>query len=156
MTLRLTTTSALALVAALTISTEAFGQAQSDRRIPVRKGETPAPARTDTVVMRDTIRITTVDTVTVTRRDTVIQRVEVAPPPTPFGRFYAGLQGGAVMPIQALNIPHSPGFQAGALLGWDSYRAPLGLRLDGGYSRFGEESAYAGGLPGCTDRKSVV
>ena len=150
MTLRLTTTSVLALAAALTVSTNAFAQVRSDTRIPVRKGETPAPARTDTVVMRDTIRVTTVDTVTVTRRDTVIQRVEVAPPPTPFGRFYFGLQGGAVMPIQALNIPHSPGFQAGALLGWDSYRAPLGLRLDGGYSRFGEESAYAGGAPGCT------
>ncbi|HYD51613.1 MAG TPA: hypothetical protein VEA99_03255 [Gemmatimonadaceae bacterium] len=149
MTLRLSTTSAFALLAALTISSEAFAQVRSDTRIPVRKGETPAPARTDTVVVRDTIRLTTTDTVTVTRRDTVIQRVEVAPPPTPFGRFYFGLQGGAALPIQAMNIPHSPGFTAGALLGWDSFRAPLGLRLDGGYTRIGEEEGWAGGLPGC-------
>lgn len=143
MKIRLSTSSTLAVLAALTVSTEAFAQVRSDRPIPVRKGETPMPARTDTVVMRDTIRMT--DTVTVVRRDTVVQRVEVAPPPTPFGRFYWGLQGGAAIPVAAMNIPHSPGFTAGALLGWDSYRAPLGLRLDGGYTRMGEESEWAGG-----------
>ena len=148
MKLRLSTTSALAVLAALTVSTDALAQVRSDRPIPVRKGETPAPARTDTVVMRDTIRLT--DTVTVVRRDTVVQRVEVAPPPTPFGTFYFGLQGGAAVPVAAFNIPHSPGYIAGALLGWDSYRAPLGLRLDGGYTKIGEEAPYAGGLPGCS------
>jgi hypothetical protein len=151
MKIRLSTTSALAVLAALTVSTEVFAQARPDRSIPVRKGETPAPARTDTVVVRDTVRM--VDTVTVTRtvHDTVVQRVEVAPPPTPFGAFYFGLQGGAAMPINALNVTHAPGITAGALAGWDSYRAPLGLRVDGAYSRLGEESAYAGASPpGCT------
>jgi hypothetical protein len=144
-------TAALSLVAAATMSTEALAQARSDRTIPLRKGETPAPARTDTVVVRDTVRMTTVDTVTVVRRDTVVQRVEVAPPPSPFGRFYAGLLGGAALPIQALGIPQSTGFTAGALLGWDSYRAPLGLRLDGGYSKFGEDDEWAGGPVGGTE-----
>ena len=149
-------TSCRTLVAAALLlgASNAFAQVRSDTRIPVRKGEVVAP-RTDTVVVRDTIRLTTVDTVTVTRRDTVVQRVEVAPPPTPFGRFYFGLDAGAAMPIQALNVPHSPGFTVGALAGWDSYRAPLGLRVDGGYTRFGEESAYAGGAPGCVECASV-
>lgn len=138
---RLSFTSALGLVAALAFAADAGAQ-QSDRRIPVRKGETPMPARTDTVVVRDTVRLT--DTVTVVRRDTVVQRVEVAPPPSPFGRFYFGLQGGAAIPVSAMNIPHSPGFTAGALVGWDSWRAPLGLRLDAGYTRIGEEEAWAG------------
>lgn len=147
---RLSTTTALAFVASLAFAGEAAAQTpRSDRPIPVRKGETPMPARTDTVVMRDTVRMT--DTVTIVRRDTVVQRVEVAPPPSPFGRFYFGLQGGAAVPVAALNIPHSPGFTAGALLGWDSYRAPLGLRLDGGYTRMGEESAWAGGGIGAGD-----
>jgi len=144
MKIRLSTTSALAVLAALTVSTEVFAQARPDRSIPVRKGETPAPARTDTVVVRDTVRM--VDTVTVTRTqtDTVVQRVEVAPPPTPFGRFYWGLQAGAAIPVAALNIPHAPGITGGLVLGWDSFRAPLGLRLDGGYTRIGEESGWAG------------
>ncbi|HYD51612.1 MAG TPA: hypothetical protein VEA99_03250 [Gemmatimonadaceae bacterium] len=148
---RTTLTAALAVMALATISTQALAQARSDRTIPLRKGETPAPARTDTVVVRDTIRMSSVDTVTVIRRDTVVERVEVAPAPTPFGRFYAGLAGGAALPIQALGIPQSTGFTANAMLGWDSYRAPLGLRLDGGYSKFGEDDEWAGGPVGGTE-----
>jgi len=137
-------TAALGVIAATTLSTEALAQARSDRTIPLRKGETAAPARTDTVVVRDTVRMSSVDTVTVIRRDTVVQRVEVAPAPTPFGRFYAGLLGGAALPIQALGIPQSTGWTVGGLVGWDSYRAPLGLRLDGGYSSFGEDDEFIG------------
>jgi len=141
MTPRLTTTSALAFAAALTLGSNAFAQVRSDTRIPVRKGEMPAP-RTDTVVVRDTIRITSVDTVTVTRRDTVVQRVEVAPPPTPFGRFYWGLNGGAAFTTQDLNTTTNTGWTIGVLGGWDSYRAPLGVRLDAGYNRFDNDDDF--------------
>jgi hypothetical protein len=148
MTPRLSTTAALGIVAALAFSASASAQVRSDRPIPVRKGETPVPARTDTVVVRDTVRMT--DTVTVVRRDTVVQRVEVLPPPTPYGHFYWGLDGGAAIPVSALNTTHSTGYTAGLVLGWDSNRAPLGLRFDGGYTKLGERSAYACGFTGQT------
>lgn len=134
----------LALVAALALSSEALAQdPSSERRIPLRKGQEPVPVRTDTVVLRDTVRAT--DTVYVARTDTVVQTVEIAPVVTPAGRFYWGLDAGAALPTQALNISHSPGYTVGALLGWDAARAPFGLRLDGGYTRLGEESEFAGG-----------
>ena len=55
----------LTLAAALIAATFAAhaASAQSDRRIPTRKGEEPLPTRTDTLIVRDTVRIT--DTVTV-------------------------------------------------------------------------------------------
>lgn len=143
---RLSFTTALGFAAALAFAADAG--AQSDRRIPVRKGENPTPARTDTVVVRDTIRMTDTVTVVRARTDTVVQRVEVPPPPTPWGKFYAGLYGGAALPIQELTVPHEPGFIAGGIIGWDSWRAPLGLRLDAGYTRMGEDEDWAGAGPG--------
>ena len=137
---------ALAIVAALGFATAAQAQV-SEQRIPLRKGSEPVPVRTDTVVLRDTVR--TYDTVTVIRRDTVVQQVELAPIAEPGGRVYFGLNGGAALPTQALNITHSPGYTVGAMLGWDSFRSPFGVRVDGGYTKLGEESEYAGGLPGC-------
>jgi opacity protein-like surface antigen len=147
---RLLTSSALAVIATLSIADASF--AQNDRRIPLRKGEMPAPARVDTVILRDTVRIT--DTVTVARVDTVIRGGDVGPiveaPITPLGRFYAGLNAGAALPLEAMNIAQGPGFTVGGLLGWDANNIPLGLRVDGGFTRMQEESGPSAGCPGGT------
>lgn len=148
---RLLTSSVLALVATLSVAGDAL--AQSQRRIPLRKGEVTTPVRVDTVVVRDTVRVA--DTVAMVRTDTVVRGGEVSPvfaPVTPFGRFYAGLNAGAAVPLEAMNIAQGPGFTVGGLLGWDSYRTPLGLRLDGGYTRMQEDSESTG-CPGgpCPD-----
>lgn len=135
---RLTTAAALAAFVTLAAS----ASAQSDRRLPIGKGEPmPMPVRTDTVIMRDTLRIT--DTVRITRTDTVERHGEVALPPiTPLGRFYWGVDGGAAIPNNNLNVAQNTGWTLGALLGWDAHVLPFGLRLDGGYTRFNSDDAF--------------
>jgi len=129
-------TAAAVVVAAATFSNDALAQQpRSDRQIPLRKGEVPAP-RTDTIVVRDTLRMTMIDTVTVVRRDTVVQRVQLPRNLGPFGRFYGGLNAGAAIPSNRLDDFQSTGWTLGLIAGWDSFRAPLGVRIDGGYSRF--------------------
>src|SRR5215204_1079569 len=66
------TAHAVALAAALALASLAAGPAgaQSDRRIPTRKGDVRTPVRTDTVVVRDTVHYR--DTIVV-RSDTVIR-----------------------------------------------------------------------------------
>jgi hypothetical protein len=141
-------TLAAALVAATFAANDA--SAQSDRRIPTRKGEEPLPTRTDTLIVRDTVRIT--DTVTVSRVDTVVRGGDVALPAvvTPLGRFYWGLDGGAAIPTSEMNISQNPGYTVGALLGWDAAQLPLGLRLDGGYTRFDDEDDFLCTGAGCS------
>lgn len=142
----------LTLAAALIAATFAANaaSAQSDRRIPTRKGEEPLPTRTDTLVVRDTVRIT--DTVTVSRVDTVVRGGDVALPAvvTPLGKFYFGLNGGAALPYSEMNEAQNPGYTLGALVGWDAAQVPLGLRLDGGYTRFDDEDDFLCTGSGCT------
>lgn len=135
-------TAAAVVVAAATFSNDALAQQpRSDRQIPLRKGEVPAP-RTDTIVVRDTLRMTMIDTVTVVRRDTVVQRVQRPRNLGPFGQFYGGLNAGAAIPSNRMSDFQSTGWTLGLIAGWDSFRAPLGLRVDGGYSRFGNEDIF--------------
>jgi len=162
MDLRFSTTATLALAAIAIVSTDASAQRSSDTRINVRKGEVAQP-RVDTVYQTriDTVFRTRADTVFVTRRDTTyitreVPAAAVVAPVLPLGRAYFGINGGGVIPTNALDNSHAPGWQAGVIMGWDAARVPLGLRFDGGYSQFGEESAYAGGLAGgCTPSSGV-
>lgn len=130
-----TTAHAVALAAALALVSlaAATADAQSDRRIPTRKGAVPTPVRTDTVVVRDTVRYR--DTIVV-RSDTVIRDPMIV---TPAGRFYWGLDGGFAFPTGDYGIAQNPGFTLGALVGWDAWTIPLGVRLDAGYTGFGDE-----------------
>jgi len=140
----------LTIAAALIAATfAANASAQSDRRIPTRKGEEPLPTRTDTLIVRDTVRIT--DTVTVSRVDTVVRGGDVAlpAPVLPLGRFYWGLNGGAALPYSEMNVAQNPGYTVGALVGWDAAQLPLGLRLDGGYTRFDDEDDFLCTGTGC-------
>ncbi len=134
-------------------SSLAFAQAKptSTRRIPISK-EGPAVTRVDTVTVykTDTLRIqgptiTHTDTVrltnTVTRVDTVIP----APPPVrfPYG-VYFGLGAGVNLPEGAIYVPNAPGSFFQAQLGWQgSPEALFGVRLDGSYSRPGEDSQFS-------------
>jgi hypothetical protein len=136
-------------------ASSAFAQAKptSTKRIPISKeGPAAAPPRVDTVTVyrTDTLRVegptvTHTDTVrltnTVTRVDTVI------PPPKPIrlpGGVYFGLAAGMNLPEGSLYVPNAPGNFFQAQLGWQGVRSVLGVRLDGSYSRLGEDSGFSG------------
>jgi hypothetical protein len=146
------TAHAVALAAALVLASLAAAidtaGAQSERRIPTRKGDVRTPVRTDTVVIRDTVRYR--DTVVV-RSDTVIREPMMV---NPAGRFYWGLDGGLSFPTGDYGIAQNTGFTVGALVGWDAWAIPLGVRLDGGYTSFGDkdDALCPGGIVCPADR----
>jgi hypothetical protein len=150
MRVRYITTCALGLAAALTVAagTLAAQQTQdttrlrrsttSSQRIPVSK-ESPGEVVTTRV---DTVYVTRYDTVTntITRIDTV-----TVTPPAPIaiarvkGPMYWGLFGGSTRPYGNIDRVYTNGFHAGGLLGWESQHSPIGLRLDGQVSQLGRE-----------------
>lgn len=141
------TTCALGLAAALTLVASPLVAQQQDTsrlrttsqtRINVSKGEVTTPPRVDTVYVTryDTVRVNNtivrVDTVTVT-------------PPAPLivpkvqGPMYWGIYGGSTWPWGNIDRVYTNGFHFGGVLGWESQRAPIGLRLDGAMSQLGRE-----------------
>jgi hypothetical protein len=123
----------------------------SSRRIPISK-EGPAAPRVDTVTVyrTDTLRVpgptvTRTDTVTVTNTVTRVDTVIPAPKPIrlPNG-VYFGVGAGMNLPEGGLYIPNAPGSFFQAQLGWQGARSLLGIRLDGSYSKLGEDSGFSG------------
>jgi len=130
----------------------ASAQATSTRRIPISKEAPGEVAHVDTVTIykTDTLRLTgetvyRTDTVrttnTVTRVDTVIPP---APPIRLPGGLYFGVGAGMNLPEGSLYVPNAPGNAFQAQLGWQGARSLLGLRIDGMYSRPGEDSQFSG------------
>jgi len=124
----------------------------SSRRIPITKGETAM--RTDTVVRVDTVTVTRVDTVasapihdTVTVVDTIRSAAgEVVAPPVVVRRysngFYFGIGGGAAMPTGGIRDAYNTGYNVTVPLGWDSQTGPFGLRLDLTYDQMHARSTF--------------
>jgi hypothetical protein len=146
MRVRNITTCALGLAAALTlVASESAAQQQdttrlrttSETRINVSKGEV-IPARVDTVYITrvDTIRVAN----TIVRVDTV-----TVMPPAPVvvaevpRNMYWGIFGGATQPWGNIDQLYTNGFHAGGVLGWESQRSLVGLRLDGAMSQINRE-----------------
>ena len=123
----------------------------STKRIPISKegtapGEVATP-RVDTVTVTvyktDTLRLsgmTRVDTVTVTRVDTVAP-IPVMRPIKFANGMYFGLGGGVSAPNGALYNPNSAGPTAQAQLGWQG--TWFGLRGDVNWAKPGEDSRYS-------------
>jgi hypothetical protein len=141
------------IAAALTFGVVATAAAQSRTTNPtttvgVSKGEV-APPRVDTVTVTrvDTVRMFTRDTVTiagatVTRYDTTI--VENVPGWLGMGNgLYFGLGAGSYYPSAGLGLGQIPGYAFQANLGIDPAGSPLGLRLTAGLARPDEAQPYA-------------
>ena len=129
---------ALGLAAAITIggADTASAQAQSQKRIPVRKDAPPAETP---VAKVDTVRIVRVDTVTIrgrtdtvtvrTKPDTVIQ-MQVLPLQKLPG-VYFGLGGGVAIPYTSWRNSTKDGPSIQGQLGWFPKDGYLGIRVDG-------------------------
>jgi hypothetical protein len=50
--------------------------------------------------------------------------------------FYIGLGGGAGIPTQSIRNAYNPGYTISVPIGWDAPLAPLGFRVNLGYTRF--------------------
>lgn len=150
MRVRYITTCALGLAAALTVaaSTLAAQQTQdttrlrrtttSSQRIPISK-ESPGEVVT---VRVDTVYVTRYDTVTntVMRVDTV-----TVTPPAPVvipkikGPFYWALFGGSTWPWGNIDRVYTNGWHVGGALGFESQQSPIGFRVDGAVNQLGKE-----------------
>jgi len=129
---------ALGLAAAITIggAETASAQAQSQKRIPVRKDAPPAETP---VAKVDTVRIVRVDTVTIrgrtdtvtirTKPDTVIQMAVL--PLQRLPGVYFGLGGGVNITYQSYRNSTKDGPAIQGLLGWFPKDGPLGIRVEG-------------------------
>jgi len=123
---------------------------RSQRHIPIAKeapGEVVTP-RVDTVRVftTDTLRLQgRVDTVTttntVTRVDTVIQQVIMAP--RRIGGMYFGVAGGGALPFGAIRTVNEPGWLGQAQLGWQGLNSILGFRGDLSYTQYAHAAPYA-------------
>jgi hypothetical protein len=151
MRLRKGTACSIGVAVALTIglATQAAAQVTSDQRIRIVK-EVPGDVvvRVDTVLMRDTLRITRVDTVT--RTVTFFDTVSVETMPGFLTRrdgFYLGFAGGPAavgfFGQNSLQTGNSNGWTAQGQIGWERSDMPLGLRIDAGYIGLGETPAHA-------------
>ena len=121
-------------------------------RIKLTKGEAEPPAHVDTVVVtrRDTVTRVRVDTVinTVTRTVRHVDTVTVqTPPPVTRPRFptglYAGFAAGGAFPAGALYNPNNTGPAGQLQVGWQSLDNPFGVRVDANSSRPAQDAGYA-------------
>jgi len=116
--------------------------------VGVSKGEV-APPRVDTVTVTrvDTVRMFTRDTITVagatvTRYDTTT--VVNVPGWLDMGNgLYFGLGAGSYYPSAGLGLGQIPGYAFQANLGVDPAGSPLGVRLTANYARPDESQPYA-------------
>jgi hypothetical protein len=123
---------------------------RSTKRIPITKegpGEKMERVDTVTVYRTDTLRMMgRVDTVmrtmtnTVTRVDTVTMNVPMVA--RHFGGVYLGLGGGTALPFGAIRTVNNPGVMGQVNLGYQPLNSPLGIRLDGGYTRYSDNADY--------------
>lgn len=141
----------IGVAAALTVglATQATAQVTSDQRIRITK-EVPGDViiRVDTVYLRDTLRVTRVDTVT--RSVTFFDTVTVETMPgflTRRGGMYMGFAAGPVSVgltgSSNLRQGNSNGKTAQVQLGWEQPNTPVGFRLDAGYIGLAESSAHS-------------
>ena len=149
MRVRNITTCALGLAAALTLGASDLAAQQdttrlrttSETRINVSKGEV-IPARVDTVY------ITRIDTIRVDNTIVRVDTVTVMPPapviiPEVDGPMYWGVYGGTTWPWGNIDRVYTNGFHAGGVLGWESQRSLIGLRLDGSMSQINREQGFS-------------
>ena len=59
-----------------------------------------------------------------------------------FGSFYVGIGAGAGIPTQAIRQAYNPGVSVAVPIGWDAPIAPLGFRVDLGYTRFDARNTF--------------
>jgi len=169
MTLRYSTTRAIAAAAALMFVSAASLAAQTDtsrtRPTRVRKDATPAmpvtkeptpaptpapepapapmPAPTPTPPPVDTMAATRVDTTTTVTTTVSTGEVPAQPTMKQFGNgFYVGIAGGASFPQNDLNRVYKSGFNVEVPIGWDPVNSPLGLRLNLGYNRLRADDRF--------------
>jgi hypothetical protein len=123
----------------------------STSRMPVTKETTPAPTPTPTPTPTETTTtssssttvttpVTTDTAVTTTTSTTVTTESTGEVPPMRSGMrwgngFYVGLHGGTQFPQNEINNAYDPGYNVGAMLGWDPVNSPLGLRINGSWNR---------------------
>jgi opacity protein-like surface antigen len=140
------------LAAALVLSFGAAGEADAQRRIPIRKDAPPprdtvfVPAATPNAV-RDTVWVIRQDTVNMSRVDTVVmiqdrQRNRL-------GGLYFGIGGGASLPVQDWADIADTGFDIQGTLGWQAPNSPWGVRFDLAYDRWLGQSLETGGAGSC-------
>jgi opacity protein-like surface antigen len=149
MRVRSITTCALGLAAALTVVASPLAaqdttklRRPADQRINISKGEVTT-TRIDTVYVTryDTVRVNNtvvrVDTVTVaTPQPVVIGKVK--------GNMFWGLAAGPTRPYGNVDRVYTNGFHGLGVLGWESQNSPIGVRLDGGVSQLGREETLTG------------
>ncbi|MEO7082870.1 MAG: hypothetical protein ABI442_18500 [Gemmatimonadaceae bacterium] len=129
---------------------------RSTRRIPISKeapGEVANKMKTDTVMVyrTDTLRLTQtmpprVDTVRTTSTVMVHDTVTMAPMMKPMhlpGGLYFGVGGGVSAPNGSIYNPNNAGPTAQAQLGWEGAKSLLGLRIDGNWTKPGEDALYS-------------
>src|SRR6266567_5563715 len=147
--MRFRTAALLTVAAAVSVETavapaqtDSTRRASSTRRIRISKeasGEVVSRVDTVTIYRSDTVRVSRVDTVagpSYTRVDTVRIEPPLPPPLRQIGGLYFGLAGGAAIPTGDLDNAQRGGPHFDGVLGWDPMNMPLGLRLDGSFSRF--------------------
>jgi hypothetical protein len=138
-------------------ASSAFAQAKptSSKRIPISKegpAATAAPPRVDTVTVyrTDTLRVPgpTVNHTDTLRLTNTVTRVDTVIPPRPPvrlpGGFYVGVGAGMNLPEGSLYVPNAPGNFFQGQIGWQGAKNVLGIRVDGSYSRLGEDSGFSG------------
>jgi hypothetical protein len=121
-------------------------RARASTRIPVTKQppvpdstkETPPPANNPPPVVSEPAPAPVVTRTTTT-----------TPAPLPpmrvrrYGNgFYIGLGGGASIPTQSIRNGYNPGYTVVVPIGWDAPLAPLGFRVNLGYTRFDARSNF--------------
>lgn len=130
--------------------------APSDKRIVISKGEVALP-RVDTVYVTRfdtvTIYVSRTDTVRVPfevrKHDTVLV-IEPAPvaPLKIKGPFNAGLYAGTTLPSGNIDRLYTTGFHAGALIGYENKSALLGVRLTADVAQLSRESGMSAAVVG--------
>lgn len=122
----------------------------STKRIPITKeapGEVAAHVDTVTVYKTDTLRtmgrvdtVTRTQTVTQVRVDTVINNVPMVA--RHIGGMYFGIAAGGALPFGSIRTVNEPGALGQLQLGWQGLNSPIGVRVDGNYTRYSDNADY--------------
>lgn len=135
------------LGAALVLAIGATAEAQSTRRIPVRKDAPPPrdtviiPAASPTV-LRDTVWVVRQDTINMSRVDTVVMIQDRL---RRLGGLYFGIGAGGSLPVQDFADIVDTGMEVQATLGYQAPASPWGVRLDLAWDRFLGQNIDTGG-----------
>jgi hypothetical protein len=165
--LRFTTSRAIGLAAALTLTGVATATAQdpaprrSRSQLPVKKEQpaTPTPESTPASSTTGTMQTVGRDTVLVGRSDTTIVMCNCATTQTAsagevlpliparvqrwFGNGLSiGVAGASVHPVGDLMQSYNPGWGVNVPISWDPPKSPLGARVNLGYTEFNSASSF--------------